>query len=89
MGPRRTSPRAETSKEERPRKRAVGIQVLESNWAEPGLLRFWMSPRDGERVAFVVIDPEAGQGLDNVALVCGRCRRDHADWPQPIPGSDE
>lgn len=38
---------------------------------------------------FVLIDPEAGQGLDNVALVCGRCRRDHGDWPQPIPGSDE
>ena len=39
--------------------------------------------------SFVVIDPEAGQGLDNVALVCGRCRRDHADWPQPMPGPDE
>jgi hypothetical protein len=38
---------------------------------------------------FVLIDPEAGQGLYNVALVCGRCRRDHEDWPQPIPGPDE
>ena len=38
---------------------------------------------------FVLLDPEAGQGLDNVALVCGRCRRDHGDWPQPMPGPDE
>lgn len=38
---------------------------------------------------FVLIDAEAGQGLDNVALVCERCRRDHADWPQPMPGPDE
>ena len=38
---------------------------------------------------FVVIDPAAGQGLDNVAMVCGRCLRDHADWPRPMPGPDE
>jgi hypothetical protein len=37
---------------------------------------------------FVLNDPEAGQALENVALVCIRCRREHADWPQPMPGTD-
>lgn len=45
-----------------------------------------LDERDRE---FVVIDPKAGQGLDNVAMVCTRCRRDHADHPQPLPGPDE
>jgi hypothetical protein len=37
---------------------------------------------------FVLIDPDAGQALENTALVCIRCRREHADWPQPMPHAD-
>jgi hypothetical protein len=43
---------------------------------------------DRDRV-FVIIDPEAGDSIDNVAMVCGQCRRDHGDWPRPMPSPDE
>ena len=45
-----------------------------------------LDDRDRE---FVLVDPEAGDALENTALVCGRCRRDHGDWPQPMPGPDD
>jgi hypothetical protein len=38
---------------------------------------------------FVLIDPDGSDELRNVAMLCIRCRRDHADHPQPMPGTDE
>jgi hypothetical protein len=43
---------------------------------------------DRDRV-FVRIDAAAGDALHNVAMVCIRCRREHADWPRAMPSPDE
>ena len=44
---------------------------------------------DDQDRRFVLIDPAAGDTLENVALVCCRCGCDHADHPRPLPGPDE
>lgn len=43
---------------------------------------------DADR-SFVRIDPAGGDDLENLALVCLRCARDHADHSEPMPGPDE